>query len=135
MRFIAALLLLACAPAFAQDPLPTINVGEQYVLTWLQEPLCTNGAPIAECPVGGYHVQIEREQRLQEWINVSATHMGPTVRSYTWTANGGGTTCFRVQVLNSAAYEQSPPSNVKCVRVLVPLKPGTKPPILSSSKD
>lgn len=136
MRWLAGLLLFV-GLAHAQDntPVPTINVGEVYTLSWVQEPVCTNGAPIAECPITGYHIQINREQSLQVWTNVSTSPVGVAVRSYAWTSNGSGTTCFRIQVLNSAAYEQSPPSNVKCVKVLIPLKPGAKPPVLSSSKD
>lgn len=119
----------------AEPPVPTVNVGETYVLNWVQEPVCTNGVPIAECPITGYHVQIEREQSMLTWNNVSTAPMAADRRSYTWTANGRGTTCFRVNVLNSAAYEATGPSNIRCVNVLVPLKPGAKAPVLSSSKD
>lgn len=134
-RLLLLLLLAGTASAQTSEPVPTINVGEVYTLNWVQEPVCTNGAPIAECPITGYHIQINREQSLQVWTNVSTSPVGAAVRTYAWTANGSGTTCFRVQVLNSAGYEQSPPSNVKCVKVLVPLKPGAKPPVLSSSED
>ena len=134
-RLIAAVLLLLTAVAGAQDVPPPINQGEQLTLTWVQDPVCTDGTPISGCPVTGYHVQIEREQQPNVWVNVSTAPMGAAVRSYVWTANGAGTTCFRVNVLNSAAYEATGPSNIKCVRVLVPLKPGASAPILSSSKD
>jgi hypothetical protein len=136
--FLACLLLLAgITAAFAQTdpPVPTIMVGESVTFTWVQDPVCTNGAPITDCPVTGYHVQIEREQSLTNWTNVSSVPFASTARSYTWIANGRGTTCFRVNVLNGAAYEATGPSNIKCLVVLVPLKPGTKAPTLTSSKD
>lgn len=126
--FLCALL----ATAQAQDV--TIAPGEKYVIDWTQEALCTNGAPIAECPITGYHVQIERDQSKTVWNNVSTAPLSAISRSYTWTANGSGQTCFRVNVLNANGYEQSPPSNIHCVRVVLPLKPGAKPPVVSGHK-
>lgn len=132
MRLIAGLLLLVAGVVHAQ--VPTVFQGEKVTFIWTQDPVCNNGAPIAECPITGYHVQVEREAVLDSWSNVSASPLGPTVRTYIWTANGVGQTCFRIQPLNSNGYEQSAPSNENCWKVLVPLKPGAKPPLLSSSK-
>ena len=135
--FLACLLLLACVAAFAQTepPVPTVMAGESVTFTWVQEPVCTNGAPITECPITGYNVQAEREKVPNVWVNASTVPMAASTRSYTWIANGSGQVCFRVQVLNAVGYEQSPPSNIKCVKVLPVPKPGTKPPVLTSSKD
>lgn len=134
LALIGAMLVCAVmAVANAQEGI-ILAPGEKYVIDWTQELVCTNGAPITECPIGGYYVQIEREQSRTVWNNVSTSPYGPTIRAYTWTANGSGQTCFRVQVLNSALYDPSPPSNIHCVKVVVPLKPGTKPPVASGHK-
>lgn len=133
---VLALVLSIATPAHAQGVPPTINPGETYTLTWVQDPFCADGTtPITQCPVTGYRIQIEREQSMNIWNDVSPAPLPASARTWTWTANGVGVTSFRVQGLNPAGYPTGEFSNIKVVRVLPPPKQASKPPALSSSKD
>jgi hypothetical protein len=138
---IAALVGLVGVGAIAQVPpvWPSITQGETNVFTWEQPVSCGNppvaGTTLADCPITGYYVQIARATLPDVFTNISTSPVSATTRQYIWTANGLGETCFRVQVLNGSGYEQSPPSNVKCLIVKAALKKGSTSPVLSSQRN
>lgn len=128
LAFVALYISTAHAQDTPPEPIPEVVRGTVIPMEWVQEPVCADGVtPIAQCPVTGYHVQIQRTALSTDWFNVGTNPFGPIARSYRWASNGSGITCFRVIALSDV---NSDPSNVKCWKIVDPPKQAPKAPVL-----
>lgn len=117
LKLVAGGLLLALAmPALSAVPAAAWNEDR---LTWTAPTTCSDGSPIANCPITGYRIETARTATATTWTTQATVSV---VVAYIATNRLIGQNCYRIFTL-TAAGESLTPSNIACTNT-VGLLPG-----------